>query len=355
MKVEQAVFGKTDDGQEVKIYTLRNAHGMVVKLIDYGAAIQSLKMPDKNGKPLEMQQGYDTLKEYLEYGSHFGAAVGRFANRIARGKFTLDGKEYSLAINNPPNHLHGGQTGFGKRIWQSVELNLIGLKEQGIKFTYHSKDGEEGFPGNLEVSISYILNEQNELGIAYEAKTDKTTVVNLTNHTYWNLAGADSGDVLDQILMINADKVLDVDNTLIPTGKINSVQGTALDFTEPKPIGRDIAAVKKVRAAYGYDHCFVLNNRPMRVPDAPQLAARATSPKSGITMEVSTTEPGVQLYTANHFDGSPAVGGAPQHGAFCLETQHYPDSPNRPEFPTTTLKPGEIYRQITIHKFSVEK
>jgi aldose 1-epimerase len=301
-----------------------------------------------------MQLGYNTLEEYLKYGSHFGSAVGRFANRIAGGKFTLDGKEYTLAKNNGPNHLHGGPTGFGKRIWKSEELNLAGLKQQGIKFTYHSKDGEEGFPGNMEVSITYTLDDNNELRMGYEAKTDKTTVVNLTNHAYWNLAGADSGQVLDHVLMVNADQYLEVDNTLIPTGKLLSVKGTALDFTEPKPIGRDIAEVKKFRPANGYDHCFVLNKRPTRA-FAPQLAARATSAKSGITMEVSTTEPGVQLYTANHFDGSPGVAGAPQHGAFCLETQHYPDSPNKPDFPTTTLKPGETYRQITVHKFSVQK
>ena len=348
MNVEQTVFGKTPDGQEVKLYTLKNDHGVVLRVIDYGAAIQSLKVPDKNGKPLEMQLGYETLKEYLEYGSHFGAAVGRFANRIAGGRFKLDGKEYTLAKNNGPNHLHGGPTGFGKRIWKSQVVETGG--RPGVRFTYHSQDGEEGYPGNMDVWITYTLSDDNEVTIAYEAKTDKTTVVNLTNHAYWNLAGADSGNVLDQILMINADRYLDVNQTLIPTGKIASVEGTALDFTEPKPIGRDIAEVKKFRPANGYDHCYVLNKRPTR-DFAPQLAARATSPQSGITMEVSTTEPAVQLYTANHFDGSPATAGAPQHGAFCLETQHYPDSPNKPDFPTTTLKPGETYRQITVHRF----
>jgi aldose 1-epimerase len=360
MNFEHAVFGKTPDGETVNIYTLKNAKGVVVKLIDYGAAIQSLRVPDKNGKPLEMQLGYNTLEEYLKFGSHFGAAVGRFANRIAGGKFTLDGKEYTLAMNNGPNHLHGGPTGFGKRIWKSKPVALVTTSADGreshstgVEFTYHSKDGEEGFPGNLEVSILYKLSDQNELSMTYEATTDKATVVNLTNHAYWNLAGADSGQVLDHTLLINADRVLDVDNPLIPTGKINSVKGTALDFTQPKPIGRDIAEVKKFRPANGYDHCFVLNKRPTR-DFAPQLAARAASPKSGITMEVSTTEPGVQLYTANHFDGSAATAGAPQHGAFCLETQHYPDSPNKPDFPTTTLKPGETYRQITIHKFGVQ-
>ncbi|MEX2142459.1 MAG: aldose epimerase family protein [Pirellulales bacterium] len=353
MKIEQATFGKTSEGVEVKIYTLKNANGVVLKLIDYGAAIQSLKVPDKNGKSLEMQLGYNTLEEYLKYGSHFGGAVGRFANRIAGGKFTLDGKEYTLAKNNGPNHLHGGPTGFGKRVWKSrIVENPRG--EAGVQFSYHSKDGEEGYPGNMDVSITYTLNDKNELTMSYEAKTDKMTVVNLTNHAYWNLAGADSGEVLDHTLMINADKVLDVDNTLIPTGKSNSVKGTPLDFTQLKPIGRDIAEVKKFRPANGYDHCYVLNKRPTR-DFAPQLAARATSPKSGITMEVSTTEPGVQLYTANHLSGKPADAGAPQHGAFCLETQHYPDSPNQPDFPTTTLKPGEIYRQITVHKFNVQK
>jgi aldose 1-epimerase len=354
MTIEQKVFGKTPDGETVNIYTIKNANGVELKLIDYGAAIQSLKVPDKNGKPLEMQLGYATLEDYLKFGSHFGAAVGRFANRIAGGKFTLDGKEYTLAKNNGPNHLHGGPTGFGKRIWKSKMLDLATEPRLGVKFTYHSKDGEEGFPGNLTVSITYTLNDNNEMSMLYEATTDKTTIVNLTNHAYWNLAGADSGPVLDHTLMVNADNVLDVDNTLIPTGKLNSVKGTALDFTQPKPIGRDIAEVKKFRPANGYDHCFVLNKRPTR-DFAPQLAARATSAKSGITMEVSTTEPGVQLYTANHFDGSPGTAGAPQHGAFCLETQHYPDSPNRPDFPTTTLKPGDTYRQITVHKFSVAK
>jgi aldose 1-epimerase len=353
MNIEQSVFGKTPDGEEVKVYTLRNANGVVLKLIDYGAAIQSLKVPDKNGEPLEMQLGYKTLDEYLKYGSHFGCAVGRFANRIAGGKFTLDGKEYTLAKNNGPNHLHGGPTGFGRRVWKSELVQAP--KGAAVRFTYRSKDGEEGYPGNLEVSIVYSLSDgQNELTISYSAKTDQTTVVNLTNHAYWNLSGADSGDVLDTALMINADKVLDVDKTLIPTGKIPSVTGTPLDFMQPKTIGRDIAALKKDNKGGGYDHCYVLNKRPTR-EFAPQLAARATSPKSGITMEVSTTEPGVQLYTANHLDGSPASAGAPQHGAFCLETQHYPDSPNRPDFPTTILKPGETYRQITVHRFSLAK
>jgi aldose 1-epimerase len=352
MSIEQSVFGKTPEGEEVKIYTLTNGNGVVLRLIDYGAAIQSLKVPDKNGKLLEMQLGYNTLDEYLKYGSHFGCAVGRFANRIASGKFTLEGKEYTLAKNNGPNHLHGGPTGFGKRVWMSQIVET--RNGPGVKFTYRSKDGEEGYPGNLDVSITYSLSENNELAMAYEAKTDKTTVVNLTNHAYWNLAGADSGDVLDHTLMVNADKYLDVDKGLIPTGKMNSVKGTPLDFTQPKKIGQDIADLKKDNPGFGYDHCYVLNKLPAR-GFAPQLAARATSPKSGITMEVSTTEPGVQLYSANHLAGKPADAGAPQHGAFCLETQHYPDSPNRPDFPTTTLKPGETYRQITVHKFSVEK
>jgi aldose 1-epimerase len=360
MNIEQAVFGKTRDGETVNIYTLRNANGDVLKVIDYGASIQSLVVPDKNGKPLEMQLGYKTLEEYLKFGSHFGSAVGRFANRIAGGRFTLDGKEYNLAKNNKPNHLHGGPTGFGKRIWKSQIVEPG--RGPAVKFTYHSKDGEEGFPGNLDVAITYSLSDNNEFSMLYEAKTDKTTVINLTNHAYWNLAGADSGEVLDHTLMINADRVLDVDKTLIPTGKINSVKGTPLDFTQPKPIGRDIAAVKKAGPADGYDHCFVLNKKPTQAKDTlgplgldPQFAARAFSAASGITMEVYTTEPGVQLYTSNHFDGSPGTAGAPKHGAFCLETQHYPDTPNKPDFPTTTLKPGETYRQLTSHKFLIGK
>lgn len=351
MKVEQSSFGKTPEGETVTVFTLKNQDGVVLRLINYGAAIQSLKVPDRNGKPVEMQLGFDNLEGYLKHGAHFGCTIGRYANRIAKGKFTLDGKEYTLAKNNGPNHLHGGPTGFDRRVWKAEPREAT--NGSSVKFTYRSKDGEEGYPGNLDVTVLYTLTTGNEVTIDYTATTDKKTVCNLTNHTYWNLGGPQSGQVLDTVLMVNADKYLEVDDTLIPTGKLLDVKGTPLDFTKPKPIGADIAELKKGNENGGYDHCYVL--RKTAGGESTQLAARATSPKTGITMEVYTDEPGVQLYTGNFLNGDPVNGGFKQHEAFCLETQHYPDSPNRPEFPSTTLEPGQTYRQTTVHEFSVSK
>jgi aldose 1-epimerase len=346
MTTDQAVWGRTPDGQEVKIYTLTNGRGITLKLIDYAAAIQSLTVPDRNGKPVEVQLGYDSLEGYVKGGGHFGATTGRYANRIAGGKFTLEGKEYTLAKNNGPNHLHGGPTGFGRRVWKSEPKPAT--NGVGVRFTYTSKDGEEGFPGKLDVEVVYTLTTSNQVIIDYTATTDKATVCNLTNHAYWNLSGAGSGDIFDTVLMLNADKYLDVDNTLIPTGKFLDAKGI-MDFTKPKPIGKDIAELQRGNTK-GYDHCYVLNKQAG--PQATQLAARAQSPKTGIVMEVFTDEPGIQLYTGNFLDGSPASGGFKQHGAFCLEAQHYPDSPNKPDFPSTTLTPGKTYRQTTIHAFN---
>jgi len=337
-------FGTTPDGDKVQLFTLTNAQGTVAKVTNYGAILVSLEVPGHDGQKANIVLGYDTLADYVADPSSFGATVGRYGNRIARGKFTIDGQEYQLATNNGPNHLHGGNVGFNKRIWKA-EPSQDGTS---VKFTYVSPDGEENYPGELTVNVTYTLNDDNELRIDYQATTTKTTHVNLTHHSYFNLAGHASGDVLEQVLQLNCDKFLPVDATLIPTGELKPVAGTPMDFTSPKPIGQDIA-----KEAGLYDHCYVIKDGGQ---GAMKLAARATDPKSGRTMEIYTTEPGIQLYTANHLDGVKGTDGATynKHQAFCLETQHYPDSPNQPSFPSTLLKPGETYRTTTVHKFSVK-
>ncbi len=277
--------------------------------------------------------------------------VGRYGNRIAKGRFTLDGKEYKLATNNKENALHGGIKGFDKVVWKAEEVKAAGMV--GVAFTRTSPDTEEGYPGNLKVKVTYSLTDKNELKMNYEATTDKDTVVNLTNHTYWNLAGAGNGDILKHEMMINADHILPVDNTLIPTGKLDPVKGTPYDFTKPKAIGKDMPPFNLDKNEGGYDHCYVLN----RTGDGLSPAARVVEPTSGRVMEVSTTQPAVQFYVGNYLDGSISGGGKDykKHYGFCLETQHYPDSPNHPDFPTTVLKPGETYKESTVYKFSVEK
>ncbi len=355
MNIEQKSFGQIPQGQagegeEVTLFTLKNKNGVVLRLINYGAAIQSLEMPDRDGKPANIMLGFDDLAGYLKHKAHFGCTIGRFGNRIAKGKFTLDGKEHALATNNGPNHLHGGPGGFDRVIWKAEPMSTTA--GPGVKFTYTSKDGEEGYPGTLETTVVYTLSDKDEVTIDYTAKTDKPTVVNLTNHAYWTLGGVGSGSVLGTEVMLNADKYLAVDNTMIPTGKLADVSGT-MDFTKPKKINTDIAALKKGNDKGGYDHCYVL--KKLAGKDVPQLAARAKDPKSGRVMEILTDEPAIQFYTGNFLDGDAINGGHKQHEAFCLETQHYPDSPNQPSFPTTTLKPGETYRQTTVHRFSVEK
>ncbi len=351
MTLQSTLLDRTPSGEPVMVYTLGNGRGVTVKLISYGAAIQSVVVPDRDGKPVSVNWGFDKLEGYLKHGAHFGCTVGRFANRIAKGKFKLDGKEYTLATNNGPNHLHGGPNGFDRVVWKSSSQ----MTDRGpsVRFEYRSKDGEEGYPGNLDVTVVYTLTRDNELEIDYSAKTDKPTVLNLTNHAYWNLGGVGSGQVLDTELMLNSDKYLDVDDTLIPTGKQNDANGP-MDFTKPKAIGADIGKLKEGKENGGYDHCFVLRKSGLK-HFAPELASRAKSPKTGITMDILTTEPSIQFYTGNFLNGDPANAGAKQHEAFCLETQHYPDSPNHPEFPTTVLKPNETYRQITVHKFGAEK
>jgi len=351
LMVKKEAFGTTPDGKAVDIYTLINAHGIEVRVMTYGAIIVSLQTPDKNGRFADIVLGYDSLEGYLAHNFFFGAIVGRYGNRIAKGKFTLDGKEYTLAKNNPPNSLHGGRKGFDKVVWQAVPFQKSA--EVGLALTYASHDGEEGYPGNLKATVTYTLNDKNEFSIDYHATTDKATPINLTNHSYFNLAGEGSGDILGEELMLNADNLTPVDATLIPTGKIESVKGTPFDFTKPTAIGARIND-KNEQMVFGggYDHNFVIN----RPGPGLVLAARAYDPTSGRVLVVDTTEPGVQFYTGNFLDGSTGKHGHPyiKRSAFCLETQHYPDSPNQPGFPSTILKPGQTYKSTTVWRFSTK-
>jgi aldose 1-epimerase len=347
MKAQQSRFGVLPDGTPVLLYTLDNGRGMIAKVSEYGAILTELWVPDVKGNVSNVVLGFDNLQQYLAGHPFFGATTGRFANRIAKGRFTLDGKEYTLATNNGPNHLHGGIKGFDKKVWKSRPLPRT-ENSVAVEFTCTSPDGEEGYPGTLLTKATYTLTADNGLRIDYEATTDKATVVNLTNHSYFNLAGG--GSVLDHVLTIQADRYTVPDAMLIPTGEIVSVQGTPLDFRQPKPIGRDIEAV--MTGTKGYDHNFVLNNGDGKLA----LGARATEPKSGRVMEVWTTEPGVQLYTGNHLDGKlkGASGGSyAQHSGFCLETQHFPDSPNKPNFPSCVLRPGQTLKSTTVFTFAV--
>src|SRR5579875_163137 len=349
--VKKEAFGKTADGIAVDQYILTNAAGMTAKIITYGAILTELDVPDRSGTLGDVVLGFDNLKDYLERNPHFGSTVGRVANRIAKGKFTLDGKEYTLAINNGPNSLHGGLKGFDKVVWQGAPKSAP--TGAAVELSYLSKDGEEGYPGNLSVTVVYTLTDDNALRIDYTAKTDKATPVNLTNHTYFNLDGAKSGDILDHELMIVADKYTPTDNTLIPTGEIKTVKDTPLDFTQPRRIGARIDQLKDYPGG-GYDHNFVLGSG---VTDEPKLAVRVRAPKTGRIMEMYTTEPGVQLYTGNFLDGKLTGRGGvvyKKHAGFCLEAQHFPDAVHHDNFPSIILKPGETYRQTTIYKFSAK-
>jgi aldose 1-epimerase len=345
---EKKPFGKLPDGREVTLYTVASPTGAKLRMIDYGGTIVSLDMPDRDGKMDNVNLGFDNIDTYLKHTAHLGATIGRFGNRIAKGKFTLDGKEYTLETNNGPNHLHGGSNGFDHVMWTGKEVDSPDAA--GIEFTYVSKDGEANYPGTLTATATYWLTKNNELKIDYTAKTDKDTVVNLTNHAYWNLAGAGSGDILGEEMMINADKYLAVDDTLIPTGEMTPVKGSGMDLTSPKPLGPGVAELK-TKGGNGYDHCYVLRSGGGKM----DLAAKVHDPKTGRTMEVWTDQPGIQLYSGNFLDGSETSGGFKQHAAFCLETQHFPDSPNHPEFPTTVLKPGETFKSETIYKFGTDK
>jgi aldose 1-epimerase len=348
--VQKSDYGKLSDGTAVDLYTLTNANGAVAKVITYGGILTELHVPDKDGKMADVVLGCPDLKTYEAGHPHFGAIAGRVANRIANAKFTLDGKEYKLAANNGAHSLHGGKKGFDKYVWHAEPVDAKG--GAAVRLTRTSPDGEEGYPGNLKVAVTYTLTDKDELRIDYEATTDKATPVNLTNHSYFNLAGHASGTILDQEMMVAADKYTPGDATLIPTGKVESVKGTPFDFTKATVIGSRFKELKD--KPVGYDLNYVLNAGGK----LSELAARARDPKSGRVLEMYTTEPGVQLYTSNFMDGKQkGKGGAtyPQHAAFCLEAQHYPDSVHHDNFPSIILKPGDTYKQTTIYKFSAGK
>jgi len=344
-KVETKVFGKMPTGENVHLYEL-SCNRLRASITNYGAILVDLEAPDRQGNLADINLGFDTLEEYLKSNPLFGATVGRYANRIANAGFTLDGVEYKLTKNAGKNHIHGGnQRRFDKVLWQGRPL----LKKDSASVTFHflSKDGEEGFPGNLDCTVTYTLTLKNELRIDYQATTDKPTIVNFTNHSYFNLAGAGNGDVLGHEMYIHADYYTPGDKQLIPTGEILRVKGTPLDFTEPQTIG---ARIKELTQTRGYDHNYVLKHRVGEL----SLAARVYEPNSGRVMEVYTTEPGMQFYTANGMRGKQGKDGNvynPHYG-FCLETQHYPDSPNKPHFPSPVLRPGELFQSTTIFKFS---
>jgi len=347
--MSRQLFGKTADGTEVYVYTLKNVGGMEARIMTYGGILISLKVPDKKGDMADVVLGYDSLSQYLKSSPYFGALIGRYGNRIGHAKFTLNGKEYILAANDGPNTLHGGRKGFDKVVWS---VNDADSKEgKSLALTYLSKDGEEGFPGDLSVEVTYTLTDSNELRIDYKATTDKPTVLNLTHHSYFNLAGAGNGNILSQVLYIDADKFTPVDPTLIPTGVLEPVKGTPMDFTQPTGIGARINEKdRQLKFAGGYDHNWVLNKKD----DSLALAARVEEPTSGRVMEVYTTQPGIQFYSGNFLNGTNIGKGGVKYErryGFCLETQHFPDSPNKPQFPSTELDPGQTYNSTTIYRF----
>ena len=337
-------WGQTPEGQPVDLYTLTNAKGSEARIMTYGGVVVSLKVPDRSGALGDVVAGFDNLEGYLTPPPYFGAIIGRYGNRIGGGRFSLGGIEYQLAKNNGANHLHGGVRGFDKRVWSAKQLS-----PQSLELSYLSKDGEEGYPGNLAATVTYTLTDANELRIEYSATTDKDTVVNLTNHSYFNLAAV--GDILGHQVLILADRFTPVDKGLIPTGELKSVAGTPFDFRMAKTIGERIEQKdEQLIFGQGYDHNWVLN----RAGSGLETAAKVTDPKSGRVMEVLTTEPGLQFYTGNFLDGTLKGKGRvyTRRSAFCMETQHFPDSPNKPAFPSTVLKPGGTYRTTTIYRFS---
>jgi aldose 1-epimerase len=345
MSANEEPFGQTSDGRQVALYTLTNPNGIRAKITNYGGILVSLEVPDKKEKLADVTLGFDSLDGYLKVHPYFGAIVGRYANRIGKAEFTLDGVLYKLAANNNENHLHGGIKGFDKAIWKAEEFKAEGDKAW-LKLSHISEDEEEGYPGNLACTVTYTLTKDNELKINYEAQTDKTTIINLTNHTYFNLAGQGTGDILGHEVMINADNYTPVDEGLIPTGEIKRVANSPMDFTSPMTIGSRINQVPG-----GYDHNYVLNSGGGTLT----LCAEVYEPTTGRVMTIYTTEPGVQFYTGNFLDGTLTGKGNKvykKHYGFCLETQHFPDSPNKPSFPTVVLQPGQKYTSETVYKFS---
>ena len=348
MDIQKEPFGKAD-GKDVDLYKLTNANGLRMSVMTYGAIVVSLEVPDKTGKLGDIVLGFDTLDEYLKGHPYFGAIVGRYGNRIGKGKFTLDGVDYQLAINNGENHLHGGLKGFDKVVWDAVPVRETDAV--GVKFSYLSKDGEENYPGNLDSTVTYLLTNDDEFKIIYSASTDKATPINLTHHSYFNLAGQGQGDILDHELMINSDRYTPVDKGLIPTGQLKEVTGTPFDFRTPFAIGARIARDdQQLKYGGGYDHNFCLRSGGGVLT----LAVSVYEPTTGRVMEVHTTEPGVQLYSGNFLDGTNVGKGGKVYKhryGFCLETQHFPDSPNKRHFPSAILRPGQNYSQVTSYKF----
>jgi len=346
-RVDKAKYGVTKDGAAIDIYTMTNNSGLTAKVITFGALLTELLVPDRDGKLADVVLGFKSLDGYEGTQPYFGGTIGRVANRIAKGKFKIGGQEYTLATNNGPNHLHGGNKGFDKRVWRAQLVPAI--DGVAVKFTYVSPDGEEGYPGTLTASVTYTLTNRNELRLDYTATTDKTTPINLTNHSYFNLAGEGNGDILGHEVMLMADRYTPVDDTLIPTGDIASVRGTVMDFTRSTAIGARIADVPGA-APGGYDHNYVLNHGGGVLA----LSATVREPSSGRMMDVLTTEPGIQFYTGNFLDGTntgKAGVAYKQHFGFCLETQHFPDSINHPAFPPAVLDPGRTFKSTTVYRF----
>lgn len=349
VSISKKPFGTTKDGKSVELYTLRNANGLSTGIMTYGGTVVSLHVPDKAGQLGDIVLGFDTLAEYEEKSPYFGCITGRYANRIAKGKFTLEGEQYTLAVNNDVNHLHGGLKGFDKQVWKASAKDTA--DGPAVTFTHTSPDGDEGYPGALSMEVTYTLTNDNALRIDYKATTDKVTVLNLTNHSYFNLAGHGNGTILDHFLTLAADKFTPTDATAIPNGELASVEGTPLDFRSPTRIGKRIAASHiQLKYGSGYDHNFVVNGKAGTL----RRTAVVHDASSGRVMEISTTQPGVQLYTGNFLDGLTGKDGKTyvHRGALCLETQHYPDSPNQKTFPSTVLRPGDTYSHTTVHKFS---
>ena len=343
--VQISPYGTTADGQKVSRYALTNAKGHSVEVIDFGGIVTAVNVPDKDGKLANVALHFDDLAGYEKPGPYFGATIGRYGNRIAGGKFDLNGQTYALATNNGPNSLHGGEKGFDKRLW---EAQPVGDQKAAVRLHRLSPDGEEGYPSSLDVAVTITLTDDDHLHFDYEAKNTggKDTVLNLTNHTYWNLNGAGNGTILDERLTLDCDKYLPVNDVQIPTGEEKAVKGTPFDFTTPHTIGERIADT-----GGGYDHNFIVNGKPGKLRDA----AKVVDPRSGRVMSVRTTEPGVQLYTSNFLDATGAGNGYKKNAALCLETQHFPDAPNQPKFPSTTLRAGDTYKSTTVYEFSTQK
>lgn len=343
-------FGRLPDGREAFLYRFRNGNGVEAAITDFGGRVVSVHAPDLNGTPADIVLGFDDLGGYVAKNPYFGALVGRYANRIANAEFQIDGQTFKLDANDPPNTLHGGKVGFDKVLWTSREIEVKG--DPALELTHSSADGDEGFPGSLDVRVVYQLTSGNELRIEFSATTDQKTVLNLTNHSYFDLAGQGKGKILDHVLTINADRYTPIDQNLIPTGELAPVADTPFDFRQPKRIGERIDDRNvQLKLALGYDHNFVLNFEPS---ETPQLAARAVHPESGRMLEVFTTQPGVQFYSGNHLTGEVIGKGGVVYAfrtGFCLETQHFPNSPNQPNFPSTELSPGQEFRAVTIFRF----